>query len=161
MCGLAEHALMKALTLAGLVFSIATLAVAKPPAAGIATGTCSVNSEAPAKLAFASAFVDEKDSAKPTVLILSDIKLPTEAWTSEFDVMRFKTPFSGAIFYISSDNPNTRVEFYWKGKQSAVSGYFTMKLDQAKGKELTGTVVTDTQKAGDPHVDATFHAVLK
>jgi hypothetical protein len=40
-----------------------------------------------AELKFASAFVDQKDDRKPIVLLVTHKKLPTEKWTSEFDMM--------------------------------------------------------------------------
>jgi hypothetical protein len=151
---------MKALSLFAVI-AFATLASADSLPAGTATGTCSIDAQPAVKLAFAGAFVDEKDSDHPTVIMLSDIKLPIETWTSDFDIMRFKTPFSGVAFFINKEGQNNRCDFYWMGKQTSVSGYFTLKLDAAKGKEITGSVVTDTKKAEAPHADATFHAVLK
>jgi hypothetical protein len=132
--------------------------------AGTAKGTCAKDAAPPVALAFAGAFVDQKEERKPTPLILSDIKLPTETWTSEFDLMRAtgKLPFSGAIFFLDKDGAVFRTDFYWKGRQSSVSGYFTLKLDGKPGKDLTGTVTSGSgSEAKDPKVDATFHATLK
>ena len=139
-----------------------TLVTAADPGSGTAKGTCAKDGAAPIALAHAGAFVDQKDDRKPTLLILSDIKLPTEKWTSEFDLMRAtgKLPFSGAIFFLDKDGEVFRTDFYWKGRQSSVSGYFKLKLDGKPGKELIGTVVSDGGEAKDPKVDATFHATL-
>ncbi len=130
---------------------------------GAAKGTCAKDGATPVALAFASAFTDQKEDDKPTLLILSDIKLPTATWTSEFDLMRAtgKLPFSGVIFFLKKDGELFRTDFYWKGRQSSVSGYFKLKLDALAGKELTGSVVTESGEPKDPKVDATFHATLK
>ena len=148
-----------ALVLALALFT--TAALAEPPAAGTAKGTCATKGEPAVTLAFATAFVDQKDERKPTLLILSDVKLPAEKWTSEFDLMRANSKFSGAIFFLGKDNEVFRTDFYWKGRQSSVSGYFTLKLNEKSGKDLTGTVASDGGTASDPKVDAAFHAALK
>ena len=105
--------------------------------------------------------MDVKDDRKPTVLILSDVKLPSEKWTSEFDLMRAGKKFSGAIFFIDKDNAVYRSDFYWKGRQSSVSGYFKLTLDPKNGKEITGTVASSNDDPKEPKVDASFHATLK
>lgn len=140
-----------------------TLAVAADLPSGTAKGTCTKDGAAPVALAFAGAFVDQKDDRKPTLLILSDVKLPTATWTSEFDLMRAtgKLPFSGAIFFLDKDGAVFRSDFYWKGRQSSVSGFFKLQLDNKAGKELTGAVASNAGDAKDPKVDATFHATLK
>src|SRR5258708_2354715 len=147
------------------LFSLASVALAAAAdlPSGIAKGTCAKDGAPPVALAYAGAFVDQKDDRKPTVLILSDIKLPTATWTSEFDLMRAtgKLPFSGAIFFLDKDGAVFRTDFYWKGRQSSVSGYFKLKLDEKAGKELTGTVESSEGEAKDPKVDATFHTALK
>ena len=148
-----------ALLLALALFT--TTALAEPPAAGTAKGTCATKGEPAVTLAFATAFVDQKDERKPTLLILSDLKVPAEKWTSEFDLMRAGTKFSGAIFFLGKDNEVFRTDFYWKGRQSSVSGYFKLALDPKNGKELTGTVASTSDDAKDPKADAAFHATLK
>src|SRR6266498_5133414 len=62
--------------------------------AGSAKGSLTFDG-ATAELKFASAFVDQKDDRKPIVLLMTDKKLPTEKWTSEFDLMRDHTKWSG------------------------------------------------------------------
>jgi hypothetical protein len=54
--------------------------------AGPAKGSLTYDG-ATAELKFAAAFVDQKDERKPIVLLISDQKLPTEKWKSEFDMM--------------------------------------------------------------------------
>ena len=148
------------LVLANIFISFA--AAAELPT-GTAKGTCATGGGAPIALAYAAAFVDQKEEGKPTLLILSDVKLPVATWTSEFDLMRAtgKLPFSGAIFFLDKDGVVFRTDFYWKGRQSSVSGYFKLKLDAKAGKELTGAVASNDGDAKDPKVDATFHATLK
>lgn len=73
----------------------ATFALAEPPPAGTAKGTCAKNAEPAVALANAAAFIDQKDERKPTVLILSDVKLPTEKWTSENTPTSSQSPSRG------------------------------------------------------------------
>lgn len=145
-----------------LAMALPFTASAEELASGTAKGTCANKGEKAVALKFATAFVDQKDDRKPTVLILSDVKLPAEKWTSEFDLMRAtgKNPFSGAVFFVK-DGAAYRSDFYWQGNQAGVSGYYTLKLDAKPGKELTGSVVSESGKETDPKVDATFHATLK
>lgn len=60
-----------------------SLATAADLPSGTAKGACAKDRETPVALAYAAAFVDQKDERKPTLLILSDKKLPTDKWTSE------------------------------------------------------------------------------
>src|SRR5258708_6942916 len=138
--------------------SVALVRAADLPG-GTAKGTCAKDGGTPVALAYAGAFVDQKEDDKPTLLILSDIKLPTESWKSEFDLMGAvgKLPFSGAIFFLNKDGEVFRTDFYWKGRQSSVSGYFKLTLEKKAGKELTGTVASSVGEPKDPKVDATFH----
>ena len=71
-----------------------------------------------------AAFVDVKDDDKPTIVILSDRKLPTEKWTSEFDLMEAKSTlkFSGVLFWLNKDGEVNRWDMYWNGQQSSVIG---------------------------------------
>ena len=75
--------------------------------------------------------------------------------------LRASFAFSGAIFFLNKDGEVFRTDFYWKGRQSSVSGYFKLKLDSKAGKELMGSVASSEGDAKDPKVDATFHATLK
>ena len=110
----------------------------------------------------AAAFVDKKDSDKPTIIILSDKKLPTEKWTSEFDLMMSHPTFTGVVFWLKPDGTVYRSDTYDKGKQASVSGYFKLKLDGAMGKDLTGTVASNEKPdEKDPKADVTFHAVAQ
>ena len=147
-----------------VVISVALVALtvtADPPPAGNAQGTCANKGEAPVSLAFAAAFIDQKDDRKPILLILSDVKLPVENWTSEFDLMRAHVAFNGAIFFLGQDKKVFRTDLHWKDRQSSVSGYFKLKLDSTSGKELIGTVVSEEGATKDPKLDAVFHASLK
>jgi hypothetical protein len=150
------------------IFTLAwtgSLSAAPDLASGVAKGTYAAPGEkTPATLTNATAFVDEKDDQKPILVILSDKKLPTEKWTSEFDLMENKDSlkFSGVIIWIDpKDGSIFRSDTYWKGQQASVSGYFEFKLDPIKGKDITGSAHTTSTDADAPKLDATFHATLK
>ena len=133
-------------------------------AAGACKGKCTTEGEAAVTLSHCYAFVDQKDDRKPTLLIVSDIELPADQWTSEFDLMEkaAKFPFSGAIFFLDDQGAVFRSDFYWKGRQSSVSGYFAASFDKKTGGEFIGTVATSkTSDPKDPKVDASFHAKVK
>jgi len=108
-----------------------------------------------------AAFVDAKDDRSPVILILSDKKLPTEKWTSEFDMMREHVKFSGVAFWIDKEGSVFRAATYDNGREASVSGYFELKLEGAFGKNLAGAVVTSDPAGNGPKADATFHVVLK
>ena len=132
---------------------------------GIASGTFSQKGETTVKLTNAAAFVDVKDDEKPIILLISDKKLPTEKWTSEFDLMEAlpTLKFSGVAFWITKDGSVNRTDMYWKGRQSSVSGFFDLKLDwKPGGKEIKGTAKSSSGSGDDdPKIDITFHATLK
>jgi hypothetical protein len=145
-------------------FILAALTVAAPAGAetdlpsGTAKGSLTYK-EGTAELKFAAAFIDQKDSDKPTVLLLSDTKLASEKWTSEFDMMRDKTKWNGIAFFIVNGQA-IRSDIHMNGEQPSVSGIFTLKLDNPSGKDLTGTAVTD-EGAKNAKLDVSFHAALK
>jgi hypothetical protein len=112
-----------------------------------------------AELKFAAAFVDEKDSDKPTVLILSDTKLPTEKWKSEFDMMRDKTKWNGIVFFIVKGQA-IRSDIQMNSEKPSVSRIFTLKLNDPASKEVAGTAVTD-EGVKDTKLEVAFHATLK
>ena len=112
-----------------------------------------------AELKFAAAFVDQKDSDKPVVLLLTDTKLPTEKWTSEFDMMRDKTKWNGIVFFLK-DGVAIRSDIEMNGRHTSISGIFELKLDNSASKELTGTATTD-EGAKNAALKVTFHATLK
>jgi hypothetical protein len=115
---------------------------------------------ATAELKFAAAFVDQKDDRKPVILLLTDKKLPTEKWTSEFDLMRDGTKWSGMMFCLDKDGNVFRSDVHMSGKQASVSGIFDLKLDNPTNKDLTGTAKT-SESEKETKLDATFHAALK
>ncbi len=132
---------------------------------GTAQGTFTPKGQPPVALAHAAAFVDEKDDRKPVILILSDKKLPTEKWTSEFDLMRAGSSlgkFNGVLFWINKSGEVFRTDMYRAGQQASVGGYFRLKLDSPAGsKELTGSASTKDPDGSDHKLDATFHATLR
>jgi hypothetical protein len=140
-------------------FSIATAAA--DLADNTAAGSFLPKGGVPVALTSAAAFVDEKDTRKPVILILSDKKLPAEKWTSEFDLMRAHPDFSGVLFWIDQDGKVFRTDIYVAGRQSSVSGYFELKLNGPIGKDLTGTAKASEPVGDGPRLDVTFHAKLR
>lgn len=129
--------------------------------AGMAKGTFTPEDKPAVTLTFAGAFVDVKDERSPVILFLSDKKLPTEKWKSEFDLMRENPKFNGVAFWIDKEGSVFRSATYVDGRHSSVSGYFELKLDGPMSKNLTGTVKTSDSASTGPKADATFHATLK
>jgi hypothetical protein len=136
-------------------------AAASDLAPGAAKGTFTPKGKPAVTLTNAAAFVDAKDDRRPVILILSDKKLPTEKWTSEFDLLRSHPNFSGVLFWLDKEGSVFRCDIYDKGKQSSVSGYFSLKLDGPMGKDLTGTAQTKDADELGPKLDAAFHVTLK
>jgi hypothetical protein len=156
-----NHITMKTSSILALVVAFTLQAFAETPAAGTAKGTCADKAEPAIKLAFAAAFTDVEDERKPAVIILSDVKLPSEKWTNDFDLMRCDVKFSGAVFFLDKDREVYRNDFYWKGVQCGVAGHYTLTLDAGKGKDFSGTITSNPGDAKDPKVDAIFHVILK
>jgi len=129
--------------------------------AGTAKGSFTPEGKPAVTLAFAAAFVDVKDSDKPVILILSDKKLGTEKWTSEFDMMEEHPIFNGVAFWFDKDGNVFRMATFVEGEHASVSGYFDLKLEGVFGKNLAGAVVSNAQAGGGPKADATFHVVMK
>src|SRR5581483_5319236 len=150
-----------AMLLLGVSAFLSLVAVAGELPAGTAKGTFSPEEKPPVTLLFAGAFVDVKDDRQPVILFLSDKKLPTEKWTSEFDLMEQNPKFNGVAFWIYKDGSVFRTATYVDGRHSSVSGYFDLKLNGAMGKDLTGTVKTSDPAGTGPKADATFHVTLK
>jgi hypothetical protein len=111
-------------------------------------------------LKFASAFVDQKDDRKPVILLLSDQKLPTDKWSSEFDMMRDHTKWSGIAVFLDKDGTVFRTDVHTKGQQASVSGMFDVKLNDPTGKDLAGVARSEPDST-DKKLDVTFHAVRK
>ncbi len=146
---------------------IAPLAVRSAPAepsalpVGSAKGTFSPEDKPAVMLTNATAFIDRKDADKPTILILSDKKLPAEKWTSEFDLMMAHPAFTGLVLWLNAEGVVYRSDTYDQGKQASVSGLFELKLGGAMGKDLTGTVHGGEKSGGKgPKADVAFHAVV-
>ena len=136
-------------------------AIAADPPANTVKGTFTPEGKPVVTLTFAGAFVDVKDERSPVIVLLSDKKLPTEKWTSEFDLMRENPKFNGVAFWLDKEGSVFRTATYVEGQHSSVSGYFAMKLDGPMGKDLTGTVTTNNPAGDGPKADATFHVTLK
>jgi hypothetical protein len=115
---------------------------------------------ASAELKFASAFVDQKDDRKPVILLITDKKLPAEKWTSEFDMMRDSSKWSGVVFFLDKEGSVFRSDVHMSGRQASVSGIWDLKIDNPTSKDLTGTAKTkDDEK--ETKLEVTFHAALK
>jgi len=127
--------------------------------AGSAKGSLTFDG-ATAELKFASAFIDQKDDRKPVVLLVTDKKLPTEKWTSEFDMMLDHTKWSGLAFFLDKDGTIYRTDVNANGWQTRVAGIFDSKIDTPQSKDLTGTAKT-TSNAKEDKIDVAFHATLK
>jgi len=112
------------------------------------------------ELKFAAAFVDQKDERKPVVLVVSDEKLPTEKWSSEFDMMRHQSKWSGVVFFLDNEGTVYRSDVHTKGRQASVSGIFDLKVNDPKGKDLAGMAKTESSSKDDK-LDVTFHATRK
>lgn len=115
---------------------------------------------ATAELKFAAAFVDQKDERKPVILLITDKKLPTEKWTSEFDMMRDGSKWSGMMFCLDKDGNVFRSDVHISGRQGSVSGIFELKIDNPTSKDLTGTAKT-SEGEKETKLDVAFHAALK
>ena len=111
-------------------------------------------------LKYAAAFVDQKDDRKPVVLLISDQKLPAGKWTSEFDMMRDHTKWSGIAVFLDKDGSVYRTDVHTKGQQSSVSGMFDVKINDPKSQDLAGAAKSESDSA-DKKLDVTFHAVKK
>jgi hypothetical protein len=122
---------------------VAAPTFAAPPRSGAAKGSCSIKNQNAVTLTQATAYVDTKRNGKPTVLVISDVKLPVEKWTSEEDIARSSRRFSGAVFVLSKDNQRAEASFYWRGKRYAATYYLRLSLDQKAEGELIGTVATE------------------
>ncbi|MGZ4983180.1 MAG: hypothetical protein ACXWFY_04845 [Chthoniobacterales bacterium] len=88
------------------------------------------------------------------------MKLPTEKWTSEFDLMRDHSKWSGLMFCLDKEGHVFRSDVHMKGKQASVSGIFDLKLDDPTRKDLFGTAKTEENKM-EAKLEVTFHATLK
>jgi hypothetical protein len=148
--------LVAALALCALVH--VTIYAASDLASGSAKGSLTFD-DATAALTFAAAFVDQKDERKPVILILSDKKLPTEKWTSDFDILRDDSKFNGIVFFLDKEGQVFRTDVHMKDRQTAVSGIFDLKLDNPTSKELTGSATASG--SGSDKLDVAFHATLK
>jgi hypothetical protein len=114
---------------------------------------------ATAALTFAAAFVDQKDEDKPVILILSDKKIFTDKWTSQFDMMREGTKFNGIVFHLNKEGKMVRTTVHMNDRKTAVSGIFDVKLDNPAGKEITGAATSGESKSDK--LDVAFHATVK
>jgi len=127
--------------------------------AGTAKGSLTYD-DTTSELKFGAAFVDQKDERKPVVVLITDQKLPSEKWKSEFDMMLDHTKWSGLVFFLDKEGTIYRTDVHTKGRQASVSGIFDVKIDNPTSKDLAGTVKA---KEGEKEtkLDVAFHATLK
>jgi hypothetical protein len=138
---------------------VGNLAVAADLASGEAKGTYAPEGAKAVTIDHAATFVDQKDDRKPTILLLTDKKLPTEKWKSEFDLMLSHEKFNGVLFWLDNEGKVFRTDTYENGRQASVSGVFELKLDGKFGKELTGSATSGDAKMYK--LEVTFHATVK
>ncbi len=136
---------------ASLAGAAAVAAAAPAPAAvadGKADGTFSVDGKA-AKLAYAAAWVDNKDAKKPVVLLLSDQAVPTSAQADDFALMRFADEhhLHAIGLWFDKDKQIFRGQIYDPAFPSSVSvsGMHTFEpstfdLRTASGRVFTGSL---------------------
>jgi hypothetical protein len=128
-------------------------------AAGSANGSLTFNGST-SELKFASAFVDQKDSRRPVILLITDLKLPSDKWTSEFDMMRDQSKWSGIALFLDKDGTIFRSDVHTKGQQSSVSGMFDVNINDPTSQDLAGMAKTDSATS-ENKLDVTFHATRK
>ena len=124
--------------------------------AGSAKGSITFDGST-SELKYAAAFIDQKDERKPIVLVVSDQKLPADKWTSEFDMMRDHTKWSGIAAFLDKDGNVYRTDVHTKGQQSSVSGMFDVKINDPTSHDLAGAAKTESDSS-DKKLDVTFHA---
>jgi len=159
--------LSKSFRFSALVAALALCALASPVvsaasvlASGSAKGSLTFD-DTTAALAFAAAFVDQKDERKPVILLLSDKKLPVKKWKSEFDMLFDKSKFNGIVFFLDKEGKVFRTDVHMKGRQTGASGIFDLKLDNPASKELTGRATATPTEGRSDKLDVAFHATLK
>ena len=145
-------------------FILAAVLDAAPPETppGEAKGTFARDGGAAVALTHAAVFVDQKDEARPVILVISDKKLGVEKWTSEFDLMMAGSDLklTGVVFYLDKEGAVFRCDNLMKGRHESTSGIFTLKLGAKGPKDYSGTA-SAADKSGEHKLDVTFHAVLK
>jgi hypothetical protein len=136
---------------------------------GQASGTFSVRGQ-DYKLAYAAAFVDDKDAKKPVVLLLTDAAVPADvlsgATTIAASQHAVKKSFSGLVLWLDKDRSILRAEYYEKDDAfpTSTSGLFAATFDGPAGKTLSGSAKSTGADAKMSHpvkLDVKFNAALK
>jgi hypothetical protein len=148
-----------AAALVNCVFTSPTLYAASDLPSGTAKGSLTFDGST-AALNHATAFIDQKDERKPVVLILSDKKLPSEKWTTEFDISSEGAKFNGIVFYLDKEGKAFRTDVRMNNRWTSVSGIFAVKVDNPASKEVTGSAISNEGQKSDK-LDVAFHAPLK
>jgi hypothetical protein len=136
---------------------------------GQASGTFSVRGQ-DYKLAYAAAFVDDKDAKKPVVLLLTDAAVPADVLSGATTVAAsqhaVKKSFSGVVLWLDKDRSILRAEYYEKDDAfpTSTSGLFAATFDPPSGKTLSGSAKSTGADAKMSHpvkLDVKFNAALK
>jgi hypothetical protein len=67
---------------------------------------------------------------------------------------------SGVVFFLDKERKFLRSDVHMNGRQSSVSGFFELAIDNPSSKDLTGTAKT-TADEKETKLAAAFHATLK
>jgi hypothetical protein len=154
--------------------AVAQTAPAKAAAApaltsGQASGTFSVRGQV-YHLAYAAAFVDDKDATKPIVLLLTDTAVPADVLSGATTIGEsqhaVKKSFSGVVLWLDKDRSILRAEYYEKDDAfpTSTSGLFAATFDGPAGKTLIGSAKSTGADARMSHpvkLDVRFNAALK
>lgn len=160
-----RHPARPLLLFAAPLFAAGALGESGKLAPGQASGTFSVESKN-AKISHATAFIDQQDSGKPVILILSDKEISPAGWKSgsDFSMYRREHPFLGVAIWLDKKNQVFRTEFYdGTSFPTSATGIFEVKLD-GTGKSLTGSAHSTAAAAklrSPVKLDVTFHAPVK
>ena len=75
-------------------------------------------------------------------------------------MMMDHSKWSGVVFFLDKDGKAFRSDVHMNGRQSSVSGFFELAIENPSSKDLTGTAKTRADEK-ETKLDAAFHATLK
>ena len=135
-----------------------TLRAAPEMAPGAAKGSLTYENKT-LELKFAAAFIDQKKDDKPTILLLTDRKLPTEKWTSSADISADNSDWGGVVFFLK-EGQVYRCDVRVDNMRTSVAGVFDLKLNAPAGKDLAGAAEA-AASSKDAKLSVAFHALAK
>jgi len=145
----------------------ASTPAASAVASGQASGTFTVKGKS-FKLAYAAAFVDQEDKAKPVFLLLTEQPVPAANWKGKSDLTKYyedKKPLVGLVFRLDDKREEIGTDYYDNGDYPHESiGIFELNLSSPAGKTLTGSATAVPHTAKPPYsitLNAKFNATLK